>query len=764
MNTTLNFSCGSVTLNTEQYAVVSAEAGIHQRILASAGSGKTTTISARIAWLLTHGDVLPEQIVLLTFSRNSARDMLKRVQRLVGVVNIWSGTFHALANEVLTGVGNVGATGNVLFIDELPVCWLNWMKSTKGREWVNSLRYVVVDEFQDINEIQWKILETMRHVGCKSIIVGDDAQNIYTWRGSSADYLLNFNVAVPEVKDYQLRMNYRSTEAIVAVANRIMERIPSLSWKETMIAYSGGGQKPEVLFFTNIKDEVTWIAKKIHVIKGTYGGSIALIARNNRDLNSAEEVFAMHGIKTRFLSTEGRLEEDPSFVDLSTFHGAKGLEWTTTFLISLSDDFLPSRKTPEEVIGERRLFFVACTRACKYMYMTYHGNQRTISRFIREIGYKYLTFHGLAKYALSNYEGLGGLPTLKNLLDSPDGLEWQKIRKLDLVPWRDNVVVPTRMKQFFPNGESWRIPEWADPKDFEAFVRFWIKRCLIELRGWQDPFKDCAKERMIFTIPIFKDDKPFWDAWSEELDSMAKHLFADTKRLNHVEYSDVEALALKQGLTWTHREIIEATTLLTKIRGQLVCLRNEDYSLDEFTISSIHRSVPNTYRVDCLRAWRRCIDKKVSWRSCLLDIWKVSCLEQVAEGRNAGLFRAGMMKDSLEECVPFLEAVEKSLISNFDISNEIILNPEFVNDGLAPVSGDFITGNNLVRICGEKKPDFYIWVESWLMAYLALECLGKHVINIQIIHPFHGLIWNYTNINLAKAKGLYEVLVKIWSG
>jgi len=762
MNTTLDFNYGSVTLNQEQYSVVSAPADSHQRILASAGSGKTTTISARIAWLLTHSDVSAEQIVLLTFSRNSARDMLKRVRRLVGNVNIWSGTFHAIANEVLTSIGGVGATAHLLFIDELPVCLLNWMRSPKGREWVSTLRYVVVDEFQDINEIQWKILETMRHVGCRSIIVGDDAQNIYTWRGSSANYLLDFHTVVPEVKDYQLRMNYRSTEAIVAVANRIVEGIPTLAWKEKMIANKSGGIKPDVLFFPRIQDETKWIAKKIHEIRSKQGGTIAVLARNNIHLNHVEETFARHGIKTRFLTHDGTLEEDEYIVDLSTFHGAKGLEWDTTFLISLNDDYLPSRKSPDEVIGERRLFYVACTRACKYMYFTYHGNERTLSRFVREIGYKYLTFHGLAKYALSTYEGASGLPSLKSLLDSVDGVEWQKIRKMGLVPWRDNEIIPIRRKQFFPNGESWRIPEWAEHKDFEAFVRFWIKRCLLELRGWQDPFKDSAKERMIFTLSIFKDDKPFWDAWSEDLNCMARHLFADTKVLNHVLYTDVEVLALNQGLTWSHKEVIEATSILSKIRGQLTCLRNEDYNLDEFTISPTHRCVSTEYRLDCLRSWKRCVDKKIPWHNCLIDIWRISCLEQVSEGRHAGLYRASNMKDHLESCIPFLEALEGSLISNFDISDEISLNPEFHMDDITPATTDFIIGQNLVRICGEKKPDFYIWVESWLLAYLSVASMGKYIKQIQIIHPFHGLIWNYPNINLTRAKGLYEALIKIW--
>ena len=169
----LKFSYGSTTLNSEQYAVVTADPYQHQRILASAGSGKTTTIAARIAWLLTHARCTADQIVLLTFSRNAAREMLHRVRRLIGPVSLWAGTFHALANTILKQLPNGGeeVSNSFFFIDELPVRWMQWMRSPRGRAWVGKLRYIVVDEFQDINAIQWRLLETMRHIGARTIIV-----------------------------------------------------------------------------------------------------------------------------------------------------------------------------------------------------------------------------------------------------------------------------------------------------------------------------------------------------------------------------------------------------------------------------------------------------------------------------------------------------------------------------------------------------------------------------------------------------------------
>jgi hypothetical protein len=764
MNKVIQFPFGSVDLNPEQYAVVTAETYVDQRILASAGSGKTTTIAARIAWLLTQTHTNANQIVLLTFSRNAAREMLQRVRKLVGPVSLWAGTFHALANTILREMDGGNATSQMLFIDELPVRWMQWMRTTKGREWVGRLRYVVVDEFQDINAIQWRLLETMRHTRCHSIIVGDDAQNIYTWRGSSAGFLLDFHKTVKNVVDYQLRMNYRSTEAIVTVANRVMKGIPTLPWKEHMIANSKGGQKPDVLFFWRMTDECAWIAKTIQEMRK---GTFAVLARNNVDLYRAEEIFLHHGLKTRILSQERAEVTDhgqEGIVDLATFHGSKGLEWDTTFLISLSDDQIPSRKTPYEIIGERRLFYVAVTRARKQMVLTYHGNERTLSRFVREIGYKALTFHGLAKYALSEYETGFGAPSLQSLLDCLDGEEWQTIRQIGALPWKDTLeTIPLVEKRLFPKGESWKIPEWADAKDFESFVRLWSKRCLLQLRGWQEDFKDPVRERMIFTVRIFHEDKPFWEKWREEIELIVRHFFADTERMQPVDYGDLDTWSKERGLGWTQKEIVEASTLIAKIRGQLRCMRFEKYTLDEFKIGPTNCVVPTEYRLDCLRSWRRFINTKLPWRECLLDTWRLACLDQVADGRNAGLYRASTMVDLLASCIPYLESLERVLVSEFDVTHELTLNPEVHLEEITPISMDFIHGSTLVRMCGEKKPDYYMWVESWLMAYLCFACMSQTIKQIQIIHPFHGLLWEFSDMRLEQAKVLYDTLLKFWT-
>ena len=216
---------------------------------------------------------------------------------------------------------------------------------------------------------------------------------------------------------------------------------------------------------------------------------------------------------------------------------------------------------------------------------------------------------------------------------------------------------------------------------------------------------------------------------------MVRHFFADTARMQPADYGDIQTWSENRGLGWAQKEIVEATSILAKLRGQLRPLRFEKYSLDEFTIGPSRCVVPTEYRVDVLRSWRT-FTKKVGWRECLLD--------------------------NLESCVPFLERLEETLRDMLEES-DIIMNPEVIPEGLLPLAGDILIGRRLLRICGEKKPDMYMWTESWLTSYLFVSCgFCRPIEDIQILHPFHGLVWTYKCPDLIRAKLLYDRLMKIW--
>jgi hypothetical protein len=95
--------------------------------------------------------------------------------------------------------------------------------------------------------------------------------------------------------------------------------------------------------------------------------------------------------------------------------------------------------------------------------------------------------------------------------------------------------------------------------------------------------------------------------------------------------------------------------------------------------------------------------------------------------------------------------------------SELCLNPEVATDDLRPAGADMLIGNSLVRICGERRPDMYMWVESCLLSYLFMSCgLAGQVGAIRMIHPFHGQSWTFYGFDLVKTKRLYERLWTIW--
>src|SRR5580692_7227231 len=105
-------------LNDDQFAAVTAEPG-PLLVLAGAGSGKTRTLTYRVAWLLAHG-VRPGEILLLTFTNKAAREMLHRVQELTGVEpkRFWGGTFHSIGHRALRMFGDaIGIGKNFTILD-----------------------------------------------------------------------------------------------------------------------------------------------------------------------------------------------------------------------------------------------------------------------------------------------------------------------------------------------------------------------------------------------------------------------------------------------------------------------------------------------------------------------------------------------------------------------------------------------------------------------------------------------------------------------
>ena len=119
---------------------------------------KQLQLQPRIAYLVEYYDIDPSKILLVTFSRAAAQEMIHRVHKLIGPVQMYAGTFHALSAQILRDMAPKMLFDQP-FIDELPYRLVKWLETDRAQKWVQRFRTIIVDEFQDINEIQWQLLK-----------------------------------------------------------------------------------------------------------------------------------------------------------------------------------------------------------------------------------------------------------------------------------------------------------------------------------------------------------------------------------------------------------------------------------------------------------------------------------------------------------------------------------------------------------------------------------------------------------------------------
>jgi superfamily I DNA/RNA helicase len=175
-----NFSNQIITLDPEQLSVVNADPDLNMRIIAGAGSGKTTTILCRIKYILDNFTT-PDRILILTFNRDSAQNIRNRVVDLFGFpIDLKIYTIDAFCYKLMNYY-NYDSDVKLYSVSEYSHTGLNLMKKY-GKEISSQYKYIFFDEFQDVNDVQFLILKIFVDNGCVLTVIGDDCQNIYQFR------------------------------------------------------------------------------------------------------------------------------------------------------------------------------------------------------------------------------------------------------------------------------------------------------------------------------------------------------------------------------------------------------------------------------------------------------------------------------------------------------------------------------------------------------------------------------------------------------
>ena len=344
-------------------------------ILAGAGSGKTKTITARLAYLLSNG-VPAENTLTLTFTNKAAAEMRSRALNLISGLNLSNVpllcTFHKFGLLFLKfHISELGRSANFQVIDtddkkkiikgfeiNLPTSLLAAKISTyknslidpkdidellKGEDdelsrmysgfyahcarayksyeeylAANNLvdfddllilpykilsandalcdeisrryAYITVDEYQDTNDIQFKLLQKLCTAHENLVVVGDDDQSIYGWRGARIENILNFKDQFSNVKFIKLEQNYRSTDEILNAANELISHNKNRLGK-SLTSMNGGGEKIEILRSDEESIEAAKIAEAIKKLlsSGVAPSEIAVLYRVNALSRALEE-------------------------------------------------------------------------------------------------------------------------------------------------------------------------------------------------------------------------------------------------------------------------------------------------------------------------------------------------------------------------------------------------------------------------------------------------------------------------------------------
>ncbi len=218
-------------------------------------------------------------------------------------------------------------------------------------KWQKRLEYIMIDEFQDIDEPQYKLMKALCGYHKNLFVVGDSDQTIYTWRGANIKYLLDFNTEFPNVKTIMMMENYRSTPQIISVANSLIDKNRHRV-KKQLVPTLESGREVVCHHASAALDEAAWIADRILRLKENGEADfkdITVLYRSHHVSRNIEQVFAKEKIPYTIYSGV-------------QFFGRMEIKDALSYLrmIAYKDDLAFARtvNVPKRNIGEQRMKFL----------------------------------------------------------------------------------------------------------------------------------------------------------------------------------------------------------------------------------------------------------------------------------------------------------------------------------------------------------------------------------------------------------------------
>lgn len=507
------FKDKEVKLTDEQKEIVNTPFDKNILVIASAGSGKTSTTLARIKRLIDSG-VNEESIMLTTFTRDAANDMKAKLFNIMGYrTNIRVGTIDSIS-KIYTVYQNPSNTSELKDVSEHGKDFLEQLRNNK--DLVKKYSYLFVDEFQDINETQFNIIQEFYKNGCKLFCVGDDAQNLYTFRGSNLEYILNFKSHFPEnTSVFKMTYNFRSTSDIINLANACIEKNIHQVPKKMVPGKDIPSQKPVVRYFTTQVQQSTHLLARVLELVNQYGTpyeEIAVISPVNNPLFHIEELFTQNKIPHVYLDGKNDVKNrvKQGHVCLCTIHKSKGLEWDHVFLINASDEIFPKMKNEKTIEDDRRVFYVAATRPRKTLSIFYSASPRApyVTRFVSELDrkfYDFLDHKDVYTCGRSSSDFFYIDKSVTKLIDCLDGDDYARLKDLGIIPKiEQNDIIKHRLYPSF--SYSGLVIKNDLYSDFGNLVDLYITRELVQRFSLEASRKERHALQMIANVTLTNAD------------------------------------------------------------------------------------------------------------------------------------------------------------------------------------------------------------------------------------------------------------------
>lgn len=372
------------SLNDEQREAVTTTEG-PLLIVAGAGSGKTTVLVNRIAYIIDKHKAEPYNILAITFTNKAANEMKERIAALLPETtkDMWIGTFHSICAKILRrNIDFLGYTNDFVIYDTVDAktlikeCYreldindknfpvrsvmsiisnakndsldaqtfesvyksdfrmsvvariyklyqqkliknnaldfddiiLNTVKILSMnpdvlQKYQNKFKYILVDEYQDTNNIQYLLISLLAGVNGNICVVGDDDQSIYKFRGANIGNILSFESDYENAKRITLEQNYRSTQTILSAANSVISNNNGRMGKDLWTA-QGDGEKIHTFTASTEYDEAKFIATSIKQYQKENGnfGDCAILYRTNAQSRVIEEMLMREAVPYRVLA------------------------------------------------------------------------------------------------------------------------------------------------------------------------------------------------------------------------------------------------------------------------------------------------------------------------------------------------------------------------------------------------------------------------------------------------------------------------------